>query len=1049
MAEKVGSIYYDVTLDTSGLIDGSRKVAREVDGLQTKLTEVAKAAASFAAALAIVGVVREAVNAARAYEKTLADLSAITGVTGDSLSRLSDEAKALARSSTASSGAVVEAMKLIASAKPELLETAGALTAVTKEAIALAEASGMQLPAAAEAVTLALNQFGEGADQAARFVNVLAAGAKFGASEIADTAIALKNSAVSAASARVSFEETNAALQALAAGGIKGGEAGTALRNVILKLENDTDKKLKPSIVGLAGALEALNAKNLSSAALTKMFGLENVNAAQALIGSAQAVKTLTGQLTGTNTAYEQAAINTGTLDAAIKKMTGALEMAAQTFGQQFIPIAKAGAAAVQALANDYANGAGAMKTASNVAEVAAAALAGVLGAKLVTAVTGMVTAYSAKVAAQQASIAAELVALRSAEALALAHAQNAAVSKAAALANAEQAAAALALARSEVALAAAEVERTALAAALAAGTQAQAAQTLVAQVASTRLTAARAAEAEATAAAAVAERALSVARGQAFVAAGAATTATATLTTATTAATAATGLAAGAARAFSGVMAALGGPVGIAITALVLLAWNWDSITKKAGDAATVSEDAAARIAASLRKSSDVATKELRGQLADVQQEIADIDKELANRKFPIASEEDLAALRKRRDALVAIVADINKAMMGVGGGGGRGNVNPETVKPERPPRGPVSEGASDSKFDAAGYIAGLEKATLEGVQRVDAIERDALRKNAELLAQGKITRAQAAQATTLIEQEAADQRRDIALTEAENRRQIIEQMGQDEAEQQRRRLEMVRDIQVANDPIARLELELLTKSDMLRKAAEQDRANEEIYAAARVQLEEQTASAIAAIHANTLAGYSANLETAANMVAKFGSKQTALYKTLFAASKAFAIAESIIKIQQGIAGAAALPFPANIPAIGAVVAATSGIISTISGTNYGGGRLTGGPASAGSTYRINEAGAPEMFVGANGRQYMMPTQAGNVVPADGLGAGKAPTVIIQNMGTPQRVESQSYDSGTNTATLVVADLVDQITSNSGPVWSALTSSSNVQGRL
>jgi hypothetical protein len=87
-------------------------------------------------------------------------------------------------------------------------------------------------------------------------------------------------------------------------------------------------------------------------------------------------------------------------------------------------------------------------------------------------------------------------------------------------------------------------------------------------------------------------------------------------------------------------------------------------------------------------------------------------------------------------------------------------------------------------------------------------------------------------------------------------------------------------------------------------------------------------------------------------------------------------------------------------------------------------------------------------MFVGANGRQYAMPTQAGTVVPAD-AGGGRAPTIIIQNTGTPQRVESQNYDSGSNTATLVMADLVDQISNNSGPVWSALTSSSNVQGRL
>lgn len=948
VSEKVGSIYYDVTLETGQMIDGSRKVRREIDVLSSAFTEVTKAVASFVAALAIGSVIRESVNAARAYEKTLADLSAITGVTGEALSRLSDSAKDLARNSTASSGQVVEAMKLIASAKPELLETAGALTAVTKEAIALAEASGMQLPAAAEAVTLALNQFGEGADQAARFVNVLAAGAKFGASEISDTAIALKNSAVSAAAARVSFEETNAALQALAAGGIKGGEAGTALRNVILKLENDTDKKLKPSVVGLAGALEALGQQNLSSAALTKMFGLENVNAAQALIGSAQAVKTLTGQLTGTNTAYEQAATNTDTFDAAMKRMGNALEMAGQTLGNQFLPFLRQGADAVKSLADSLATGSDVMRTAMTVLEVGASLLAGMLAVRLVGAVQAVIASYTASAVAANAANAATLML----------------------------------------------------------------------------------------------------------------TGTTATLTAGQTALAVATGAAATAGRAFGAVMAALGGPIGLAVAALVTIAWNWDVITGKANNAAATSERAAARIAAALKKSSDSATKDLRAQLAETQSSIAAIDKELSMPRQlrsgrgmgggrPL-TDDRIADLKEKRDALVKIAGDIEKALYRVAASDeGGGMVGPADTSPKKPPRAPATDKPTDSKFDAAGYLAGLEKATLEGVQRVDAIEREGLRDAAAKFESNKLTREQYAKAVTLIEQEAADQRRDIALIEAENRRQIIERMGQDEADQQRKRMEMVRDIQVANDPIARLELELLTKSDMLREAAERDRANEEIYQAARVQLEEQTASAIAAIHANTLAGYSSNLESAANLTAKFGGKQTALYKTLFAASKAFAIAESIIKIQQGIAGAAALPFPANIPAIGAVVAATSGIISTIAGTNYGGGRLTGGPASAGSTYRVNESGAPEMFIGANGRQYMMPTQAGNVVPADGLAGGKAPTIIIQNMGTPQRVESQSYDAGSNTATLVVADLVDQITSNSGPVWSALTSSSNVQGRL
>ncbi|WP_320338012.1 phage tail tape measure protein [Citrobacter freundii] len=54
---------------------------------------------------------------------------------------------------------------------------------------------------------------------------------------VADTAAAIKNGGVAAAQAGVGFETLNAAIQVLAEREVKGGEAGTALRNVILNLE--------------------------------------------------------------------------------------------------------------------------------------------------------------------------------------------------------------------------------------------------------------------------------------------------------------------------------------------------------------------------------------------------------------------------------------------------------------------------------------------------------------------------------------------------------------------------------------------------------------------------------------------------------------------------------------------------------------------------------------------------------------------------------------------------------------------------------------------
>jgi hypothetical protein len=148
-----------------------------------------------------------------------------------------------------------------------------------------------------------------------------------------------------------------------------------------------------------------------------------------------------------------------------------------------------------------------------------------------------------------------------------------------------------------------------------------------------------------------------------------------------------------------------------------------------------------------------------------------------------------------------------------------------------------------------------------------------------------------------------------------------------------------------------------------------------------------------------------------------------------------------------------------AAAPAAGLMSIATLGEAALIGGAaiigtmaiakSFGGNRQYGGSVTAGSLYRVNESGQPEMFTGSNGQQYMMPTASGNVTPANQVGNSQAPTVIIQNMGTPQQVQSQSYDEKTNTLTLVVAEISNQISSNSGPVWSALRGSTNVKGRL
>lgn len=101
---------------------------------------------------------------------------------------------------------------------------------------------------------------------------------------------------------------------------------------------------------------------------------------------------------------------------------------------------------------------------------------------------------------------------------------------------------------------------------------------------------------------------------------------------------------------------------------------------------------------------------------------------------------------------------------------------------------------------------------------------------------------------------------------------------------------------------------------------------------------IEKKEAKARRAAQLAQLRNYSDLFGSMADVASAFAGEQSGIYKAMFAASKAFAIAESIIKIQQGIASAAADPFPKNIMAMASVASATAGIVSTIKGTNLKG---------------------------------------------------------------------------------------------------------------
>lgn len=315
---------------SSGLYSQIAAVSGKIDALGGGVTRfagsLAKMAVGATAAMGVSTALSDIVQKSMDFEKSMSSLKALTGVSAEEMEYFQRQAIKLGSTSTQTASQVVEAFQLIGSQQPELLKNKEALAEVTKQAIILAEASGMDVPEAARALSGSINQMGESADKAGEYINILAAASQAGSADIPYLTKAIERSGGAASSVGVRYNELVAAIEAIAPKVTEASEAGTYLRNIFLTLEASSDQKLKPSVVGLTAALENLAAKNLNATQMTKMFGKENVTAALAIVNAKDEYKKYVDAITGTNTALEQQKNNNDNLAGAVKNVSSAWE---------------------------------------------------------------------------------------------------------------------------------------------------------------------------------------------------------------------------------------------------------------------------------------------------------------------------------------------------------------------------------------------------------------------------------------------------------------------------------------------------------------------------------------------------------------------------------------------------------------------------------------------------------------------------------------------------------------------------------------------------
>ena len=220
------------------------------------------------------------------------------------------------------------------------------------------------------------------------------------------------------------------------------------------------------------------------------------------------------------------------------------------------------------------------------------------------------------------------------------------------------------------------------------------------------------------------------------------------------------------------------------------------------------------------------------------------------------------------------------------------------------------------------------------------------------------------------------------------------------------------------------------------------------------RISIAQQEAKRQVDVMNMLLGGIGEGFSGLAEIVSKSAGESNAAYKTLFAISKAFAVAQSTLNLQLALSNAMASgPFPWNMAAMAQVAAAGGQVISSIGAMSYGGGREHGGPVSASSMYRVGEGGKPEIFKASNGSQYMIPGDNGRVISNRDMGGGGGAfsySPVIQVNGDPTEQQLAMLEAAVKRgAQQGYAMAVSDVASGKGKLSNALTNNFNTSQRL
>lgn len=313
-------------------------IVSSVGALGASLSAAIAPVAALVGGIAALGyTVSESISSVSDFETHLDGLQSLTGLGDDAMKSIADGAIEMSKGFKSSASEIVDSMKLIGSQAPELLQNQDALMKVTEAANVLSEAAGIEVVDAAKGVTTVMNQMGASASEATEIINVLASSSQQGSADVAYLNTAFEKAGTAAKSAGMDYTQLAAAIETIAPKFSSADVAGSTLNSTLLALSVQANDKFKPAVVGMDQALQNLAKAEMDDIQMKNLVGASNITMLKTLIEAKDTFKGFESSLAGTNTAYEQMAINTDNLDGTIGGLKSNWEALLLTLGESEI----------------------------------------------------------------------------------------------------------------------------------------------------------------------------------------------------------------------------------------------------------------------------------------------------------------------------------------------------------------------------------------------------------------------------------------------------------------------------------------------------------------------------------------------------------------------------------------------------------------------------------------------------------------------------------------------------------------------------------------